>query len=190
MEDFEKMERVEKLRQKTGVTYEEAKNALEACNWDMLDAVVYLEKLGKVNDGGSAYSTQGPVNNAYVQQYRDYENTQQRAKKTFSDYVNDFFNWCAEVFRKGNENFFCVEKGSTQPIKVPITVFVLLLVIGFWAIFILMIIGLFLGFRCSIQGKDMNGRGTDEINSFMDKAADKATDIREDIFDGSNNSDR
>ena len=40
MEDFEKMERVEKLRQKTGVTYEEAKNALEACNWD----IVYRDK--------------------------------------------------------------------------------------------------------------------------------------------------
>ena len=40
------LEMVEKLAQKAGVSYEDAKMALEACNWDMLDALVYLEKLG------------------------------------------------------------------------------------------------------------------------------------------------
>ena len=40
------LEMVEKLAQKAGVSYEDAKMALEACGWDMLDALVYLEKLG------------------------------------------------------------------------------------------------------------------------------------------------
>ena len=48
MDDMERMDKVEKLREKTGVTYEDAKAALDACGWDMLDAVVYLEKLGKL----------------------------------------------------------------------------------------------------------------------------------------------
>ena len=34
-----------KIREKTGVSYEDAKSALEACNYDLLDAIVYLEKL-------------------------------------------------------------------------------------------------------------------------------------------------
>ena len=45
MDNFEKVER---LREKADVTYDEAKRALEACNWDMLDALIYLETLGKV----------------------------------------------------------------------------------------------------------------------------------------------
>ena len=49
MDDMERMDKVEKLREKTGVTYEDAKAALDACGWDMLDAVVYLEKLGKLS---------------------------------------------------------------------------------------------------------------------------------------------
>ena len=45
---MDQLEKVEKLREKTGVSYEDAKNALEACGYDLLDAIVYLEKLGKV----------------------------------------------------------------------------------------------------------------------------------------------
>ena len=40
MEQFEK---VEKLREKTGVSYEDAKKALEEHDWDMLEAIVALE---------------------------------------------------------------------------------------------------------------------------------------------------
>ena len=45
MEEFTK---VEKLREATGVTFEDARNAIRACDGDMIDAMVYLEKLGKV----------------------------------------------------------------------------------------------------------------------------------------------
>ena len=45
---MDNLEKVERLREKADVTYDEAKRALEACNWDMLDAMIYLEALGKV----------------------------------------------------------------------------------------------------------------------------------------------
>ena len=45
MDEFEK---VEKLREKANVSYEEARDALRASDGDILDAMVYLEKLGKV----------------------------------------------------------------------------------------------------------------------------------------------
>ena len=45
---MELLEKVEKIREKTGVSYEEAKAALEACDEDVLDALVYLENQGKI----------------------------------------------------------------------------------------------------------------------------------------------
>ena len=39
--------KAEELVRRTNVSYEEAKEALEASNWDILDAMVYLEKQGK-----------------------------------------------------------------------------------------------------------------------------------------------
>ena len=40
---MEQLEKVEKLRQRANVSYEEAKEALEASDWDLLDAMVYLD---------------------------------------------------------------------------------------------------------------------------------------------------
>ena len=47
MEYFEK---VEKLVQKAGVSYEEAKAALDASNGDLLDAMIMLERAGKTEE--------------------------------------------------------------------------------------------------------------------------------------------
>ena len=56
MDDLEKVER---LRERADVSYEEAKKALEECNGDLLDAMVYLEKQGKVKKPGkTSYTTQ------------------------------------------------------------------------------------------------------------------------------------
>ena len=37
---MEQLEKVEKLRERADVSYEEAKEALEDCDWDLLDAMV------------------------------------------------------------------------------------------------------------------------------------------------------
>jgi len=47
---------VETLREKANVSYEEAKAALEASNWDLLDAIVLLEGEGKIPTETSTYS--------------------------------------------------------------------------------------------------------------------------------------
>jgi translation elongation factor EF-Ts len=53
------IELVEKLRQKANVTYEEAKEALEASGDNILDAMIYLERQGKVKppQNGGYYSS-------------------------------------------------------------------------------------------------------------------------------------
>ena len=40
---MDKLNLVEKLRTKTGITYEDAKMVLEINNWDILDAILDLE---------------------------------------------------------------------------------------------------------------------------------------------------
>ena len=51
MDEFEKAER---LRQCADVSYEEARDALKACGGDILDAMVYLERLGHRRNFGNA----------------------------------------------------------------------------------------------------------------------------------------
>ena len=45
---MEHIEMVEKLMEKANVSYAEAKQALENNNWDMLDALIELERQGKL----------------------------------------------------------------------------------------------------------------------------------------------
>ena len=51
---MEQLEKVEKLRERADVSYEEAKEALEACDWDLLDAMVYGSHPGST---GKIFST-------------------------------------------------------------------------------------------------------------------------------------
>ena len=56
--EMDHFEMVEKLREKANVTYEEAKDALEASDWDLLDALLMLESKGRLQEMESeAYST-------------------------------------------------------------------------------------------------------------------------------------
>ena len=47
---MDKFEKIEKIIEKTGVTYAEAKKALEESGEDMLDAIVLLESQGKIKN--------------------------------------------------------------------------------------------------------------------------------------------
>ena len=39
------LEKVDQVRERTGVTYAEAKNALEIANGDVLEAIIYIENI-------------------------------------------------------------------------------------------------------------------------------------------------
>jgi hypothetical protein len=57
--DMVTIEQVTKLREYADISFEEAKAALEETNGDILEAIVNLEKKGKINapKGGGNYST-------------------------------------------------------------------------------------------------------------------------------------
>ena len=50
------IEMVEKMREKTGLSYEEARAVLERSDWNLLDALIALEQEGK-REGGATYTT-------------------------------------------------------------------------------------------------------------------------------------
>ena len=101
---MENLEKVEKLREKTGVTYEDAKMALEACNYDMLDAIIYLEKLGKVVSPQMSSYTTTPANMP-SQEFAQAQTTYEKDCKgtSFGEMFRKFCRWFGEMVRKGCE---------------------------------------------------------------------------------------
>lgn len=170
MDDLEKVER---LREKADVSYEEAKKALEECGGDLLDAMVYLEKQGKVKKPGrSSYTTQ-------------YEEPKiEEAAKTgktsggITDMLNRFLNWCGKLIQKGNETLFKVEKDGRNIIRIPVTVFVIVMILTFWILLGVMVVGLFFGCRYSFEGVK---KVELDVNKAMDSAADTAEKIKKEF---------
>ena len=172
MDDLEKVER---LRERADVSYEEAKKALEECNGDLLDAMVYLEKQGKVKKPGTtSYTTQ------YEESVDFGDMTKEEKNSGVRDLLNRFFSWCGSLIQKGNHMNFKVDRNGKNIISIPVTVFVVLVLLFFWAIVWVMVIGLFLDCRYSFEGA---GEVQIDVNKAMDRAADAADQIKNEFTD-------
>ena len=51
------LEQVEKLREKSGLSYEQARQLLEQTGGDLLEALIILERQGTLQGGSAYYST-------------------------------------------------------------------------------------------------------------------------------------
>ena len=164
-------EMIEKLRTKANVSYEEAKAALEASDWDILDALVLLESEGKVNGGetNTEYTTQQkPETKA-----QPWNNTETKAK--VSDSLGKLWIWIKKMFTLGNSNQFVIRRNGEELVSMPITVMAILMIV-FWPFsLIVLFVGLFLGARYSFHGPDINN----SLNAVMDKAQNKAASVVE-----------
>lgn len=176
---MDELEKVEKLREKANVSYEEAKQALVSCNWDMLDAMVYLEKLGKVHGPNTSSYNTNQQSNPYVGEVVE----ETRKGNSFGDMLGKFFGWCGKIIKKGMDNDLVIQKNSDVPTRIPVIIFILLLFVAFWVVVPLLIIGLFFGFRYSFCGPDLKTNG---VNDALNKASQKAAEFKDDFKNGYN----
>lgn len=187
---MEHLEKVEKLKEKANVSYEEAKAALESCDWDILDALVKLESEGKVNGTDTAaFSTQGSPSDEkpkspqqLAESYQNYHEERQKKDRGFWHSVKNGIKY---LFRKGCDNKFIVKRHGQVIIDIPVLLLILLMIAFFWALLVLMVVGLFFGFSYSFSGPEL---GRDDINSAMGKATSAAEALKTEIKEYDNSS--
>ena len=154
-------EMVETLRAKANVTYEEAKAALEASDWDMLDALVLLESEGKVNSVPE-FSTKEKA-----------DETCRSARKVKGS-LSNLGAWLRKMITLGNQNQFVISRKGAEMVAMPITVMALLMVLVWPFSLIVLFAGFLLGTRYAFRGPDINATVSDFVNKAQDKAAMKA----------------
>lgn len=173
MENFEK---VEMLTKKANVSFEDAKEAMEACNYDMLDAMIYLEKNGKVGSGKTAsYTTtnEADTSEAFEQAQKSYENSCQ--KTSFKECTEKFGKWVVSLVQKSVEIDFCVSKDNRDILRVPLLALILAALLLFWLVLIGLVIGLFCDCRYYFQGSE---KVTESLNQICDKAAEACEELK------------
>ena len=170
MVEFEK---VEKLVQKTNVSYEDAKIALEAANGDMLDAIISLEKQGKVNGPQQTTYTTGPE----ATQYRDVPAAvaQTNNKSEGKNFFKDLGAAIKRGFQYTVDNSVRVIKKDQEIMKLPLWLTIIMLLAAWELIIIVVIVSLFFDCRYTLVGKD----DTDQVNKVMNQATDFAGKVKD-----------
>ena len=166
------LEMVELLREKAGITYEEAKEVLEQSNWDPLEAVLLLEKQGRTPPGGAGYSTKDEAREEPREREKSGHLGAKRAAHRLGRTVK-------RLVRTGNANQFIITKDGREVLSLPVTAFVVILLFTFWFSLIALAVGLFCGLHYSFRGPNL---GKQAINDAMERAADMAESVREDLM--------
>ncbi|MHB8126644.1 MAG: ubiquitin [Desulfitobacteriaceae bacterium] len=183
------LEQVEKLRAMANVSYDEAKAALDAANGDLLEAIIALEKQGKVNapTGGGYYSSEKTADpdvdaSAVAYKTKCWEKHKKYCNggETFTSFMKKIGIFCLKMIRKGTINSFEVLKGEESKASFPVIALALLLIFAFWVVIPLIIIGLFFGLRYRFNGPDFIGN---TVNDAMNSAADAAENLKKSMND-------
>ncbi|MDO5022771.1 MAG: DUF4342 domain-containing protein [Eubacteriales bacterium] len=165
---MDNFEMTEKLREKADVSYEEAKAALEASDWDLLDAILLLESKGKVKKHKHIYD------NKEETEQENKINHEERAGVNIS--LQSIIDFLAKLINKGSRNYLEVSRNGKKLFSLPIILLVIFILL--FAISIpLFIISLFLGCRYRFVGEDIGSKA----NSVMDKVQDTAENIKETV---------
>lgn len=141
---MERIEMVEALRAKAEVSYEEARQALEENGWDLLAALVSLEKDGKIR--GSKAKEEKKMDGARAQ-----VNT-----RTAEGWINRFVGWVKGLIEAGNRNHFIVRKDGRQVMEVSVTIAALLFILLHGFFMFVFVISLFFGYRYSFRSEKDN----------------------------------
>ena len=169
---MDQMEKVDRLRERANVTYEEAKAALEANNRDLLDTMVALEKEGKtIPPQQSDYSTSYEQQEHYIRvqdKVEEQQNSAPKVGRSIRDGIRRFWRICVD-------NAFCIKRDGQLVFQLPLIV-LLLIVLFSWHVSVpVLLIAMLFRFRYSIEGKD----DLDRVNDLMESAGNAADGIRE-----------
>jgi len=156
---MDRLEQIEKLRERANVSYDEAKAAYEDANGDLLEAMIILERQGKVHPphGGGIYTTAGQESseggNYQHSEDRDREEKTSSATDNFMNTLERIGKFCAQLIQRGNNTTFEVLKDNESKAKFPVTVLALLVIFAPHITLPLIVIGLFFGFHYRFVGE-------------------------------------
>lgn len=118
------MEQIDELRKRANVSYEDAKEALEKCNGDLLEALVYLENQNKIKNDTADCEQHG------------------------------FMARLKKLIKKGNETKFTITKNEKVVLSIPVTLAVILTVIATYVVIFALVIALFTGHKFKFESKN------------------------------------
>ncbi|MDM0556827.1 ubiquitin [Clostridium perfringens] len=174
---MEKLKLVDKLKNKANISYEEAKDALEKSNWDMLEAMLYLEAHGKVQKPSISIFYTNESKESYNENGEEVNLKKDTNENNFEN-KNGFegvFEAICKAIDTCNNIFIEIIRNSRVILKIPFTVLIVLLFFAFWIVIPLMIIGLFFNMEFLVSSKKID---VDKINKVFKETSKVVKDVK------------
>lgn len=165
-----RLEMVEQIREKTNVTYDEAREALEKNNWDMLDAIVGIERMkqpisGSANEQSNANeATDVPAKKRVVRHYNSGE---------AADKIASVVKWLGTWIQKGERLRVEILHKDEVLFSLSITTIAILFLLKWWLMTILVIAGLFTGYRFRFSGSTLLSKAANAAASKVESKAEE-----------------
>ena len=155
---------VEQLARKMCISLEDARNALEAADWNMLTATHMLEQEAfcrkqalndaaehcAVNDNAAQASATAGKAATFGKDTRDSAAAKKKATAKQKKWFSNLCDHLRRLLTYGNRNRFTIFKDGEQLLEMPVTALALLLLFSFGTCALLMLVGLFAGCRYNI----------------------------------------
>jgi len=153
------LEQIEMLKERANVSYAEAKEVLEKCNGDVLEAIIFLEGQRKVKPPKPEYEyTVGATAKGFI--------------KTISNLV-----------KKGNEIKFVVKKAEKNVVDLPLNLVLLTTILVPPVTVVGIVLALFTNHRIAFKKPD---GGDMEINKTLDKISDAVNSVSAQVTEAVN----
>lgn len=161
------LEKIDIIRERTNLSYSDAKELLEKCNGDVVDALIYHEKMKETNKDEKSFMNDVSMT------------------------VDEFIAWLKDVVKKGNVTRIKVKKDEKTLVDIPVNAG---LAIGLVALLqpILLMVGAAAAIITKLQIEITKEDGSVEvvnkiIKSVFTETKEKANDMAQDIKDKFNN---
>ena len=148
---------VEQLARKMCISLEDARNALEAADWNMLTATHMLEqeefcRKQALNEAAEhcAVNDNAEKAAAFGKDTRDSAAAKRKATAKQKKWFSNLCDHLRRLLTYGNRNRFTIFKDGEQLLEMPVTALALLLLFSFGTCALLMLVGLFAGCRYNI----------------------------------------
>lgn len=162
------LELVEQLRQHADVSFADAKAALEHTDGDLLEALIWLERQGKIDLAGVGSYHTGPDAPDPRQNPRQ-EPHQAPTPPPRAE------GWLSRVWRVLTENRLeCIRE--EKRFEIPLAVLIALVLFAFYVVIVALILGFCFGWRFRFAGPELGRKSVNDVMDQIDAAAGQVRD--------------
>lgn len=145
------LELIEKLKEKVNISYADAKEALEKCNGDLLEALIYVEKENKIKSDPGENKSSG------------------------------FWKAFKRGVKRCNDTRLVISKNAETVLNISLTIFIILTIFATPFVFVALLLALFTGHKFRLKTTccdEMKINKTfDDISNAASKVTDKVSEL-------------